>query len=243
MTSLTSKHIVALSIVVVIIFCIMPLSIAAPMDGRMAEMIPEILSVMKSVHKTGVLTNNDNVLLLKFINTEDPVLISLVAYTVGESRNDDGIVLKKLSELPIHNEELYDLQGAFITLALLDRKTIGKSDDTKLKELKNLVNTNNSILRIEAAKRILKLDEKQGKTILEGLESKDDPSLKYEAEIILKEMDQQKQSYRTILPDELYEMFLSVIEEINKDPNQNDTVLPQNSSGELKPPRAGGGLP
>lgn len=182
---------------------------AEPMDVEAAKKIPELKHVLISVRQQGRLTDQDRLIVERNLASGDPVLVSLAACVVAESKEAETDlcvkaegVLKEASAMP----------QAYIRLMLTKKKAEGKSSAQLTAAIEPLLKDPNPYLRVEAAKEVLKTNARNGEEALETMLSDDSVIAKGEAFRQLHKRGKAGSSVPTPMPDERYELLLSIID-------------------------------
>lgn len=186
---------------------------AKPMDAEAAKRIPELKNALLAVRDRGQLSDQDRLVIEANLGSGDPVLVSLAAYVVAESKGDETnlcaraeAVLKKTEAMP----------QAFIRLMLAKKKIQGKSASERITAIEPLLKESNPYLRAEAAKELSKNDTRKGEDALRTLLSDDSPIVKGEAFRQLHKIGKATNAVPVPMPDERYELLLSIIEKANE---------------------------
>jgi hypothetical protein len=181
------------------------LVVAKPMDARSAEKLPNFRRIVQKVKKKTALSKNDHDFLTESLSTNDPVLLSLSAWVIGEI-GDSEILVKELKSKNFAKAD--DMTKAFVSISLDKEKA--KSQKKKWMPDETQVKSTNRYVRTECVREMLLRDKEKGKSALKGLKEEKDPFVKSAAERISKATKKEKS--QTPLIDERYELVLSIIE-------------------------------
>ncbi|MCI5150565.1 MAG: hypothetical protein D3916_14470 [Candidatus Electrothrix sp. MAN1_4] len=181
------------------------LVLAKPMDIRSAEKLSDFRQIAQKVQKGTILSKNDHDFLAVSLSTNDPVLVSLAAWVIGEIGDSETLVTVLKSKNLAKTD---DMTKAFISIALDKEKA--KSQKEKWIPDEKQVKSTNRYVRIECVREMLLRDKEKGKSVLKCLKKEDDPFVKSAAERILKSTKKEKS--QTPLINERYELVLSIIE-------------------------------
>lgn len=180
-----------------------------PMDVEAAKKIPELKHVLFNVREKGRLTDQDRVVVEGNLASGDPVLVSLAACVVAESKEDETNLCAKAEDVLKTAEAM---PQAFIRLMLTKKKAEGKSPAQRTAAIEPLLKEANPYLRVEAAKQLLKTDSRKGEETLKTLLSDDSIIAKGEAFRQLHKRGKAANAMPVPMPDERYELLSSIIE-------------------------------
>ncbi len=144
---------------------------------------PEIRAILDCVRRDGELSDEHAQELLKFLKTDAGSLHALVAYVVGESQGDDEELCNALAKVRPRT-----MQDCFAQIAFLKKKIRRKSGEQRIAAFRGMLESEITILQIEAAKEIARIDPKQGMMILEELTRAGDRFVQSEAARVLHHM-------------------------------------------------------
>lgn len=193
---------------------------AEPVDVKDWKQIPELKLVLNNVREKGGLTDKDRLVVEWNLASGDPVLVSIAACVVAESKGEETnlcakaeAVLKTADKMP----------QAFIRLMLAKKRVEGKKPSERFSVIKPLVKDANPYLQVEAAKEILKNDVQRGEEALKTLLSGDlsgpltdypgDRIAQAEAYRQLDKIGKAPNAVPGLVADEPYLFVLSIIEE------------------------------
>ncbi len=132
---------------------------------------PTIRHILTSVQRNGTLTAEQSKELMALLEVKSNRVSALVAHVVGESHGEDRELCEALEK---HRRYA---AADFIRLALLKKSLHGKSTSEKIEAFMPLVEEEGiTIISIEAAREILRLDREEGTAVLQTLMVKDEHS-------------------------------------------------------------------
>jgi hypothetical protein len=143
-----------------------PWPVSLPEIGVVAE-------ILFDVHATGRLSEaHSHDLLTKLAASERDDLVPLVAFIVGESKGDDEELLRVLRKRCAQ----YYGTGCpalcpFVRIALLKKELRGKSEAERVVAFERLLDSEDPILRVEAAKEMARSSPTDGEARLRGIVS------------------------------------------------------------------------
>ncbi len=184
-----------------------------PMDAEASKDIPQFKKIIGALLSKQSLSQEDLTLLNHGIESNDPVLISLVAWCLPRMEKETDLLYDAL------DRKLPSLSGMPKALVLLGKEKKCFKDKPipeKVIVLKKMIESENEYLRIESAKELARISPKEAISAFKGLLN--DPSPQVRSQVIdsLKILD--KESVQRILDyppiaDERYILFLSITRE------------------------------
>lgn len=186
---------------------------AEPMDMRAADMLPPLKAVIQQIQSGTPATPEAMALVHTCLQSGDPVLVSLAAWSVtlmGIQGDEFRPELEKLA--PRKGEMAY----AFVTLAREVQRSRDQTKAEKITRLQRLTDSDNAILNVEAAKAVVRIDPAAGRKLLDSLAKQSRGQTAVEASRALTRLDAPEASSPVPpLPysDEKYETVLSVLGE------------------------------
>lgn len=184
---------------------------AKPMDAEAAKKIPELSHVLSSVRQQERLNDQDRVVVERNLASGDPVLVSLAAFVVAESKEAETDLCAKAKDAL---DKASAMPQAYIRLMLTKKKAQNTSRAQLTAALEPLLKDPNPYLRVEAAKEILKADSFKGERVLETMLSDDSVIVKGEAFRELHKRGKTGGSAPAPMTDERYELLLSIVDEV-----------------------------
>lgn len=185
---------------------------AEPMDVEAAKKIPELKHVLINVREEGRLTDQDRLVVERNLASGDPVLVSLATFVVAESKGEETNLCAKAEDVL---KKVNGMPQAFIRLMLAKKRTEGKTASERIAVIEPLLKDANPYLQVEAAKELSKNDDRKGEDALKTLLSVDSPIAKGEAFRQLHKLGKATNAVPVPMPDERYELLLSIIEKAN----------------------------
>ena len=182
---------------------------AKPMDAQAAQKLPEVRAILDRVTETGSLSDTDRRVLHASLDSGDPVLVSLAAYVVGKSKGGESTLCAKAEDVLTRAQGMPE---AFIRVTLAKKKTDGKKTSERVAVIEPLLKDVNPYLQVEAAKELAQNDARKGEDALRVLLSVDSPIAKGGAFRQLHKIGKAANAAPVPIPDERYELLLSVIE-------------------------------
>lgn len=182
---------------------------AKPMDVEAAKKIPELKRVLIDVREKGRLTDQDRLVVERNLASGDPVLVSLAACAVTEGKGKEANLCAKAEEV-LRN--VNGMPQAFIRLMLAKKRTEDKKASERIAVIELLLEDANPYLQVEAAKELFKNDARRGEDALKALLSADSPIARGEAFRQLHKIGKATNAVPAPMPDERYELLLSIIQ-------------------------------
>ena len=192
-----------------ICFVLTPFVRAEPMDAEEGKKLPDIEEIVASVCSSGRLASIERNNVEKLFSSSNGVIVSLAAWITAQSKDcETGLCACAES-----NAGRVDLMSqAFIRLLLI-RKSVSSGDPSSMVPLLELcLKDTNPYLRIEAAKEIYKIDNRKGIRLFRALLADKSIIARGEAFRQLDMLGQAGDAEPVPMPDEEYELFLTIIE-------------------------------
>jgi len=186
---------------------------AKPMDTEAAKKIPELKAVLLKVRESGRLSSQDRAVVEANLAGGDPVLVSVATCVLAESKEEEANLCAKAEDTLKKAEAM---PQAFIRLMLAKKRSEGKKTAERIAAIEPLLNDANPYLQVEAAKELSKNDVRKGEDALRTLVSGASPIAKGEAFRQLHKMGKAGNAVPVPMPDERYELLLSIIEKANE---------------------------
>jgi hypothetical protein len=179
------------------------------MDTEAGKKLLELESTLAAVRLHGALSDTDRRAIEVNLSSGDPVLVSLAACIIAESKGEEANLCAR-AEGVLKSAEA--MPQAFIRLMLTTKKVADKNPAQKTASIEPLLKDTNPYLRVEAAKQLLRTDPRKGEEALKTLLSDDSIIAKGEAFRHLHERGKAANAVPVPMPDERYELLLSIIE-------------------------------
>lgn len=186
---------------------------AKPMDAQAAQKLLELRTVLDRVTENASLSDADRRVLHENLDSGDPVLVSLAAYVVGKSKGDESDLC---AEAEVVLEKTQGMPDAFLRLMLAKKRTEDRKTSERIAAIEPLLRDANPYLRVEAARELAKSDARKGEDALRALLSEDSPILKGGAFRQLRRIGKAADAVPVPMPDERYELLLSIIEKADE---------------------------
>lgn len=187
---------------------------AKPMDAKAARELPNIEKILVSVCSSGRLDSSERKDIESYLfSSSNGVIVSLAAWITTQSKDcETGLCACAES-----NAGRVDLMSqAFIRLLLI-RKSVSTGDPSRMVPLLELcLKDTNPYLRIEAAKEIYKIDNRKGIRLFRTLLTDESIFARGEAFRQLDVLGQAGDAEPVPMPDEEYELLLSIIEKYHQ---------------------------
>ena len=213
-----------------IYFVLAPFVRAEPMDAEEGKKLPDIEEIVASVCSSGRLAAIERNYVGKLFSSSNGVIVSLAAWITTQSKDcETGLCARAES-----NAGRVDLMSqAFIRLLLI-RKSVSTGDPSRMVPLLELcLKDTNPYLRIEAAKEIFRIDARKGIQFIRTLLADKSIIARGEAFRQLDVLGQTGDAEPVPMPDEEYELLLSIIEKYHQRIgccNENGRIVPEESS-------------
>ena len=192
-----------------ICFVLTPFVRAEPMDAEEGKKLPDIEEIVASVCSSGRLASIERNNVEKLFSSSNGVIVSLAAWITAQSKDcETGLCACAES-----NAGRVDLMSqAFIRLLLI-RKSVSSGDPSSMVPLLELcLKDTNPYLRIEAAKEIYRINARKGIQFIRTLLADKSIIARGEAFRQLDMLGQAGDAEPVPMPDEEYELFLTIIE-------------------------------
>lgn len=196
-----------------IYFVLAPFVRAEPMDTEEGKKLPDIEEIVASVCSSGRLASIERNYVGKLFSSSNGVIVSLAAWITTQSKDcETGLCARAES-----NAGRVDLMSqAFIRLLLI-RKSVSTGDPSRMVPLLELcLKDTNPYLRIEAAKEIFRIDARKGIQFIRTLLADKSIIARGEAFRQLDVLGQAGDAEPVPMPDEEYELLLSIIEKYHQ---------------------------
>ena len=200
---------------------------AKPMDTEAARELPNIEKILVSVCSSGRLDFSERKDIESYLSSSNGVIVSLAAWITAQSKDCET----ELCSVAESNAKIANLMArAFIRLLLIKKKaSTGDSDKTVL-SLESCLKEPNPYLRIEATKEIYKIDNRKGIRLFRTLLADESIFARGEAFRQLDMLGQAGDAEPVPMPDEEYELLLSIIEKYHQRIgrcNENGKIVPK----------------
>ena len=189
--------------------CLAHNAYAIPMDVEASKQIPQLAVVFANVRENGRLSEQDLAVVETSLATGDPVLVSLAARIVMESKDDETNLCAKASNV-LNDAEA--MPQAFIRLLLAKKRAEKNSAAEKVAVLEAFLDDPNPFLQVEAAKELLKNDAQKGEVALRKLLASGSQISKGMAFDQLHKLGKAADATPVPMPDERYELLMSIVE-------------------------------
>lgn len=186
---------------------------AKPMDAEAAKKIPELKAVLLNVRENGRLFSQDRAVVEENLAGGDPVLVSVAACVLAESKEVETSLCAKAEDALKKAEAM---PQAFIRLMLAKKRSEGTKTAERIATIEPLLKDANPYLQVEAAKELFKNNARKGEDALRTLLSGASPIAKGEAFRQLHKIGKAGNAVPAPMPDERYELLLSIIETAKK---------------------------
>lgn len=186
---------------------------AKPMDAKEAKRFPNIEKILVSVCPSGRLDSSERKDIESYLSSSNGVIVSLAAWITAQSKDcETGLCACAES-----NAGRVDLMSqAFIRLLLI-RKSVSTGDLNRMvPSLELCLKDPNPYLRIEAAKEIYRIDARKGIQFIRTLLADKSIIARGEAFRQLDVLGQAGDAEPVPMPDEEYELLLSIIEKYHQ---------------------------
>ena len=183
------------------------------MDAEEGKKLPDIEEIVASVCSSGRLSAIERNYVGKLFSSSNGVVVSLAAWITAQSKDcETGLCARAES-----NAGRVDLMSqAFIRLLLI-RKSVSTGDPSRMVPLLELcLKDTNQYLRIEAAKEIYRIDAGKGLQFIRTLLADKSIIARGEAFRQLDMLGQSGDAEPVPMPDEEYELLLSIIEKYHQ---------------------------
>lgn len=132
------------------------------MDTQAAKDLPRLQAIITRTQSGGSLSKSDIADLTAKLQADEPVLVSLAAWTLSHANAPQEETVRQLEKV---EPASYGVSAAFVKLALVRLK---ESDPAKLSvRLKEFAASENPYLQVEAAKELVPTNPDVAKTMLE----------------------------------------------------------------------------
>ena len=200
---------------------------AKPMDAGEAEKLPDIEEILVSVCSSGRLDSSERKDIESYLSSSNGVIVSLGAWITAQSKDCET----ELCSVAESNAKIADLMAqAFIRLLLIKKKTSTVDSDKTVSSLELCLKDHNPYLRIEAAKEIYRIDARKGMQFIRTLLADKSIIARGEAFRQLDMLGQAGDAEPVPMPDEEYELLLSIIEKYHQRIgrcNENGKIVPK----------------
>jgi len=196
-----------------ICFALAPFVRAEPMDAEEGKKLPDIEEIVASVCSSGRLSAIERNYVGKLFSSSNGVVVSLAAWITAQSKDcETGLCARAES-----NAGRVDMMSqAFIRLLLI-RKSASSGDPNRMvHSLELCLKEPNPYLRIEAAKEIYRIDAGKGLQFIRTLLADKSIIARGEAFRQLDMLGQSGDAEPVPMPDEEYELLLSIIEKYHQ---------------------------
>ena len=186
---------------------------AKPMDAKAGRELPNIEKILVSVCSSGRLDSSERKDIESYLSSSNGVIVSLAAWITAQSKDcETGLCACAES-----NAGRVDLMSqAFIRLLLI-RKSVSTGDPSRMVPLLELcLKDTNPYLRIEAAKEIYRINARKGMQFIRTLLADKSIIARGEAFRQLDMLGQAGDAEPVPMPDEEYELLLSIIEKYHQ---------------------------
>lgn len=186
---------------------------AKPIDAKEAEKLPDIEKILVSVCPSGRLDSSERKDIESYLSSSNGVIVSLAAWITAQSKDcETGLCACAES-----NAGRVDLMSQAYIRLLLIRKSVSTGDPSRMVPLLELcLKEPNPYLRIEAAKEIYRIDARKGMQFIRTLLADKSIIARGEAFRQLDMLGQAGDAEPVPMPDEEYELLLSIIEKYHQ---------------------------
>lgn len=186
---------------------------AKPMDTEAARELPNIEKILVSVCSSGRLDSSERKDIESYLSSSNGVIVSLAAWITAQSKDCET----ELCSVAESNAKIANLMAqAFIRLLLIKKKASTVDSDKTVSSLELCLKDHNPYLRIEAAKEIYRIDARKGIQFIRTLLADKSIIARGEAFRQLDELGQAGDAEPVPMPDEEYELLLSIIEKCHQ---------------------------
>lgn len=186
---------------------------AKPMDTEAARELPNIEKILVSVCSSGRLDSSERKDIESYLSSSNGVIVSLGAWITAQSKDCET----ELCSVAESNAKIADLMAqAFIRLLLIKKKASTGDSDKTVSSLELCLKDHNPYLRIEAAKEIYRIDARKGMQFIRTLLADKSIIARGEAFRQLDMLGQAGDAEPVPMPDEEYELLLSIIEKYHQ---------------------------
>lgn len=186
---------------------------AKPMDAKEAEKLPDIEKILVSVCSSGRLDSSERKDIESYLSSSNGVIVSLGAWITAQSKDCET----ELCSVAESNAKIANLMAqAFIRLLLIKKKASTVDSDKTVSSLELCLKDHNPYLRIEAAKAIYRIDARKGMQFIRTLLADKSIIARGEAFRQLDMLGQAGDAEPVPMPDEEYELLLSIIEKYHQ---------------------------
>lgn len=186
---------------------------AKPMDTEAARELPNIEKILVSVCSSGRLDSGEQKDIVAYLSSSNGVIVSLGAWITAQSKDCET----ELCSVAESNVKIADLMAqAFIRLLLIKKKVSTVDSDKTVSSLELCLKDHNPYLRIESAKEIYRIDARKGMQFIRTLLADKSITARGEAFRQLEVLGQAGDAEPVPMPDEEYELLLSIIEKYHQ---------------------------
>ena len=178
-----------------------------PMDANAAKSIPGLERVIINMKKAGFLSSEEIAFVNRCIDSQDPVLVAVSSWIVGEYKNTDGQLINKLkNELKTTSGKM---TSAFIQIAI--DKCAARASGIEWKPSDKLIADDNPYLLIETTRALLLSKDERGEILLKKMRESNDHFLMAAARSLAEDVTSSSNTSRSSLFDERYATVLRII--------------------------------
>lgn len=203
---------------------------AEPMDAEEAKKLPGVEEVVASVCSRGRLVAAERDYVEKLFSSSNGVIVSLAAWITAQSTDCET----GLCSCAASNAGRVDMMSqAFIRLLQIRKSVAAGDPDRMVPSLELCLKAPNPYLRIEAAKEIYRIDARKGMQFIRTLLADKSIIARGEAFRQLDMLGQTGDAEPVLMPDEEYELLLSIIEKYHQRIgrcNENCRIVTEESS-------------
>jgi hypothetical protein len=183
--------------------CAAAMALAVPMDMEAARKLPAIRALVEKVKAGSTLTPANEEQLYAQLQSADPVLASLSAWALGETKNANHTTRISAAQ---HN--LSGPAAAFATIAMA--KLSSDWQARRNEKLKGFLSDENLYLRVEAARELIPFDVGAATDALQKILNDPASPCKTDAALVL---DESGKSHAPMVPveDDPYETILEIL--------------------------------
>ena len=182
---------------------------AKPMDFEESKKIPRLKEILASVSSHGRINVSECRDIEKSLSCSNGVVVSLATWIVAQSKDSETNLYARIEANGVGGDLM---SRAFARMSPIWKTARHDESRKNLAALESFLKESNPYLRIEAAKEIQRIDSKRGERILKKLLSDESIIVRGEAFRQLDKLGRAGDALPELMPDEEYELLLSIIE-------------------------------
>lgn len=182
-------------------------AISKPMDTKASEQLPVARKIAVKVNLAQNLSVEDVAFLNQCIAGNDPVLTAFAAWVIGTSGERYISIVNQLKK--IDQTKIEAMPQAFVAIAL--QKIAARESGDAWKPTEEQLDSANPFIRMESTRELLRLNKVAGEAARKRLASDSSPLTRAAADRFLANADPDAKKIAVPLPDERYDLLLSVI--------------------------------